>query len=100
MSHVDGPFKVLEKINDNAYKLKLPPEFRLVLHLTFHIYDLTCDKKMRFYRGRRQFKRGRMMRTSLRWIQALLLLKCRTNYEITSTTTTSSGKLVLMFVHQ
>ena len=23
MPHVDGPFKVLEKINDNAYKLEL-----------------------------------------------------------------------------
>jgi hypothetical protein len=27
MSCVDGPFKILEKINDNAYKLELAPEF-------------------------------------------------------------------------
>jgi hypothetical protein len=27
MSRVDCPFKILEKINDNAYKLELPPEF-------------------------------------------------------------------------
>jgi hypothetical protein len=27
MSHFDGPFKILEKISDNAYKLELPPEF-------------------------------------------------------------------------
>jgi hypothetical protein len=27
MSHVVGPFKILEKINDNVYKLELPPEF-------------------------------------------------------------------------
>jgi hypothetical protein len=27
MSRVNGPFKILEKINDNAYKLELPPEF-------------------------------------------------------------------------
>jgi hypothetical protein len=29
MSRVAGPFKILAKINDNAYKLKLPPEFRV-----------------------------------------------------------------------
>jgi hypothetical protein len=27
MSRADGPFKILEKINDNAYKLESPPEF-------------------------------------------------------------------------
>jgi hypothetical protein len=27
MSHAAGPFKILAKINDNAYKLELPPEF-------------------------------------------------------------------------
>jgi hypothetical protein len=29
MSHAAGPFKILAKINDNAYKLELPPEFRV-----------------------------------------------------------------------
>jgi hypothetical protein len=38
MSRADGPFKILEKINDNAYKLKLPPEFGV--SLTFNISDL------------------------------------------------------------
>jgi hypothetical protein len=32
------PFKVLEKINDNAYKLELPPEFGV--SPTFNILDL------------------------------------------------------------
>jgi hypothetical protein len=27
MSRVAGPFKILAKIDDNAYKLELPPEF-------------------------------------------------------------------------
>jgi hypothetical protein len=77
MSCVDGPFKIIEKINDNAYKLELPPEFGLVSHLIFQICDLTWEKKMRFHRGRRQFKRGRMMRTSLHQIQSFLLLSCK-----------------------
>jgi hypothetical protein len=29
MSRVAGPFKILAKINDNAYKLELTPEFRV-----------------------------------------------------------------------
>jgi hypothetical protein len=32
------PFKILEKINDNAYKLELPPEFGI--SPTFNISDL------------------------------------------------------------
>jgi hypothetical protein len=37
MPRVAGPFKVLEKINDNAYKLELPHEFRV--SATFNISD-------------------------------------------------------------
>jgi hypothetical protein len=33
-----GPYKILEKINDNAYKLELPPEFRV--SPKFNIADL------------------------------------------------------------
>src|SRR5438132_13935427 len=38
MPIVAGPFKVLEKINDNAYKLELPPDFRV--SPTFNISNL------------------------------------------------------------
>jgi hypothetical protein len=38
MPRVDGPFKVLEKINDNAYKLYLPADFGV--SPTFNIADL------------------------------------------------------------
>jgi hypothetical protein len=38
MSRPAGPFKILAKINDNAYKLELPPEFGV--SPTFNISDL------------------------------------------------------------
>ncbi|KAJ0899608.1 putative nucleotidyltransferase, Ribonuclease H [Helianthus annuus] len=34
----DGPFKVLERVNDNAYKVGLPGEFSV--HGTFNVSDL------------------------------------------------------------
>jgi hypothetical protein len=39
MPRADGPFKILEKVNDNAYKFALPPDFGV--SLTFNITDLT-----------------------------------------------------------
>jgi hypothetical protein len=47
MSCAAGPFKILAKINDNVYKLELPPEFGLVPALIFQICDLTWEKKMK-----------------------------------------------------
>jgi hypothetical protein len=38
ISFADDPFKILEKINDNAYKLELPPEFGV--SPIFNILDL------------------------------------------------------------
>jgi hypothetical protein len=38
MSCATGPFKILAKINDNAYKLELPPKFRV--SPSFNISDL------------------------------------------------------------
>ena len=37
MPRADGPFKVLEKINDNAYKLELPADFGVSPLLTLQI---------------------------------------------------------------
>ena len=34
----DGPFQVVERINDNAYKLDLPGEYGV--HATFNVADL------------------------------------------------------------
>jgi hypothetical protein len=65
MPHADGPSRVLEEINDNAYKLELPADFGSVSP-TFNIADFThyLVKKMRLCRGRLQYKKGSMMRTS------------------------------------
>ena len=38
MPRVVGPYKIIEKINDNTYKLELPPEFGV--SPTFNILDL------------------------------------------------------------
>jgi hypothetical protein len=39
MPRATGPYKIIEKINDNAYKLELPPEFGV--GPIFNIADLT-----------------------------------------------------------
>jgi hypothetical protein len=38
MSRAAGPFKILAKVNDNAYNLELPPEFGISPN--FNISDL------------------------------------------------------------
>ena len=39
MPRGDGPFEVLERLNDNAYKIDLPPEYQV--HNTFNVCDLS-----------------------------------------------------------
>ena len=39
MPRGDGPFQVLECINDNTYKIDLPPEYPM--HKTFNVCDLS-----------------------------------------------------------
>ncbi|PHT80716.1 hypothetical protein T459_13731 [Capsicum annuum] len=39
MPRGDGPFQVLERINDNSYKIDLPPEYQV--HNTFNMCDLS-----------------------------------------------------------
>jgi hypothetical protein len=39
MQRGDGPFQVLQKINDNAYKLDLPVEYNV--HDVFNVSDLS-----------------------------------------------------------
>ena len=63
MPRADGPFKVLEKINDNAYKLELPADFGV--SPTFNIADLKpyLGEDNELSSRTLHFNKGRMMRT-------------------------------------
>ena len=73
MPRAAGPYIVLEKINDNAYKLELPSEFRI--NPTFNISDLKpyLGEEDELESRTTPLQEGRMMRTSLPWIQTTLL---------------------------
>ncbi|XP_060185809.1 acyltransferase Pun1-like [Lycium barbarum] len=43
----DGPFKVLEKINDNAYKIDLPSEYNV--HNVFNVSDVSSCVVVSYY---------------------------------------------------
>ena len=64
MPRADGPFKVLENINDNAYRLNLPADFGV--SPTFNIADLTpyLGEEDGLESRTTQMQEGRMMRTS------------------------------------
>jgi hypothetical protein len=68
-------FKVLDKINDNAYRLELPVDF--VVSPTFNISDLCLyiGEEDEMPPRTTPIQEGRMMRTSLHMIILLLLFK-------------------------
>jgi hypothetical protein len=45
MPQLDGPFQILKRINNNTYKVNLPCEYGLMLHLIFLIslFDVGDD---------------------------------------------------------
>jgi hypothetical protein len=81
MSRADSPFKILEKINDNAYKLELSPEFGV--SPTFNISDLRpyLREEDEILPRMTSIQEGWMMSTSLHQIQPFLLLSCN-NYVV------------------
>jgi hypothetical protein len=69
-----GPYKVLAKINDNAYKIDLPTT-EYGISNSFNISDLTPYEGEDLEASRSTpFEGGRMMRTSLLHHHYLLLL--------------------------
>ena len=74
MPHANGPFKVLEKINDNAYKLELPVDYGV--SPTFNIADLKpyLGEEDELSSRTTSFQEGRMMRTSIPLLHPQLLL--------------------------
>jgi hypothetical protein len=39
MPRADGPFRIIEKVNDNAYKVDFPSDYNV--SATFNVKDLT-----------------------------------------------------------
>jgi hypothetical protein len=75
MSHAAGPFKIPAKINDNAYKLELPSEFRV--SPSFNISDLRpyLGEEDELSSRMTSMQEARMMRTSILWLQSFLPLR-------------------------
>src|SRR3954462_5175467 len=46
MPRADGPFKVLEKINDNAYKLELPADFGVSPMMRSILWTSPCQESV------------------------------------------------------
>ena len=77
MPRVNGPFKVLEKINDNAYKFELPANFGV--SPTFNIADLKpyLGEEDELPSGRAPFQEGEADGTSIPLLHPQPLLMTR-----------------------
>jgi hypothetical protein len=64
-----GPFQILEKINDNAYKVDLPGEYKVLLLSMFLIFLHLMQAKIR---GRILLRRGGMMGTKVGLVLKIL----------------------------
>jgi hypothetical protein len=75
MSCAAGPFKILAKINDNAYKLELPPEFGV--SPSFNISNLRpyLVEEDEMPSRMTSMQEGRTMRTSILRQQSFLSLR-------------------------
>jgi hypothetical protein len=76
LPRADGPFKVLEKINNNAYRLDLPTDFGV--SPTFNIADLKpyMGEEVELESRTTQMQEGRIMKTS-----TLLIHLCQYKYQ-------------------
>jgi hypothetical protein len=76
MSRVVGHFKILAKINDNAYKLEMHTEFGV--SASFNISDLRPhlgEEDEMPSRTTSMQEGGGVMRTSILWLQSFLPLR-------------------------
>jgi hypothetical protein len=75
MSLAAGPFKIIAKINDNAYKLELPPKFGVSPN--FNISDLRphLGEEDEMPSRTTSMQEGGVMRTSILWLQSFLPLR-------------------------
>jgi len=73
MPRASGPYKVIEKKNDNAYKLELPPEFRV--SPSFNISELKpyLGEEDDLESRTTPIQEGRMIRTSLLQMHKMIL---------------------------
>ena len=68
MPRGDGPFQILEKLNDNAYKLNLPGEYNV--SATFNVADLSpfcADDDLRTNPFQEEGNDEHVIRSTPRW---------------------------------
>ena len=73
MPRAAGSFKIIEKINDNVYKLELPSEFGVSPTSNISYLKSYLGDEDELESRTTSVQEGRMMRTSLLRIQPLIL---------------------------